>query len=72
MLTTPRCFERKCIHFRQVEEGVQGEEGSQVLVCSAFPIEERGIPEDIAYGDNLHLNPIKGQKNTLVFHKEGT
>ncbi len=27
------------------------------LFCDAFP---DGIPEEIAYGDNLHLKPVKG------------
>tara|TARA_Y100000296_G_scaffold18879_1_gene22531 strand:- start:1459 stop:1584 length:126 start_codon:yes stop_codon:yes gene_type:complete len=38
-------------------------------VCAAFPVDVGGIPKDIAYGDNLHLSPIKGQKNKVVFEK---
>ncbi len=36
--------------------------------CKAFPLPE-GIPEEILYGSNLHLKPLKDQKNNIVFKK---
>ena len=35
--------------------------------CKAFP---KGIPVKIAYGDNLHKEPLKNQKNNIVFQLE--
>lgn len=51
----PRCSQRNCVHFAGVKS--DGEEVSERVVCRAFP---EGIPEDIAYGDNLHLEPVDG------------
>lgn len=54
MIAEPRCSERMCVHFR----GVKGtEEEDQRVVCDAFP---NGIPEEIAYGKNLHTKPVSG------------
>lgn len=57
MIGPCRCFERNCVHLTGIDQPnhpeakrLEDEEG-QVWVCPAFP---RGIPEDIAYGDNLH------------------
>lgn len=51
----PRCFTRKCIHFIGVKS--EGIEENERVVCKAFP---NGIPDDIAYGNNLHLLPVAG------------
>jgi hypothetical protein len=58
MLGEPQCFARNCKHFLGVvqKEGDDFERTEKV-VCAAFP---RGIPDDIAYGDELHLQPISG------------
>lgn len=32
--------------------------------CKAFP---NGIPDEILFGDNDHLQPLKEQKNDLVY-----
>lgn len=53
MLREPRCFTRRCVHFR----GAEGDEPKQVVTCDAFP---DGIPEEIAYGDNDHTEPYPG------------
>lgn len=53
MIEEPRCFSRNCNHFT----GVKGEEPDQVPVCKAFP---DGIPDVIAYGNNNHTMPFKG------------
>ena len=67
MLAEPECYRRKCIHFLGVikPDGVEIEKGERVN-CSAFPM---GIPDEIAYGDNLHLKPLPKQKNKIIFKK---
>lgn len=55
MLTTPRCYERRCRHL--IGASSQTSEQLQRPICSAFP---KGIPEEIAYGDDLHLEPRDG------------
>ncbi len=53
-MTIPNCFKRKCRHFMisPEEESFQSK-----VVCRAFPA---GIPEEIAFGDNLHTAPYPG------------
>ena len=65
MLAEPECFKRNCVHFRGAR-WLDDEETSEVVYCNAFP---DGIPNEIAYGDNLHLEPIEGQDNDIVFEK---
>ena len=55
MLEEPKCHQRKCKHFSGAEN--DGSESTERVVCMAFP---DGIPADIAYGKNLHLEPIEG------------
>jgi hypothetical protein len=63
MIKTPRCFERECKHFT----GVIGRwERDQLVACAAFP---EGIPDDVAYGDNLHLEPIDGDHGIQYEHR---
>lgn len=62
MIAEPKCFIRKCKHFT----GVQGEEEiKQRVVCKAFP---DGIPDEIAYGQNLHTSSFPGDKG-IQFEK---
>ena len=50
----PNCANRGCKHFI----GWKGRYGKAYnLICKAFP---KGIPEEIAYGPNLHLKPYPG------------
>ena len=56
MLATPNCYTRKCKHFQGVKQD-DGTEASEIVVCKAFP---EGIPPVIAYEDNKHLEPFKG------------
>lgn len=56
MLATPRCYERQCRHFIGASQP-DGTELTERVVCAAFPT---GIPDEIAYGDNLHLEPYIG------------
>jgi len=41
------------------------DEATERVVCDAFP---GGIPDEIAYGEDLHLFPIKGDHG-IVFEK---
>ena len=61
-LIEPKCFIRKCIHF----DGVKAiSELNHKAVCKAFP---KGIPDEIAYGDNLHTKPFPGD-NGITFEQ---
>lgn len=57
MLPEPRCYARNCKHFIGAAEGPDGGEVGEHVVCAAFP---KGIPDDIAFGENLHLQPVEG------------
>jgi len=56
MLVEPNCYKRKCRHFMGVKNETDDEE-NEFVYCKAFP---DGIPYEIAYGDNLHNEPYKG------------
>ena len=66
MLSEPNCSERRCIHFIGITQK-DGTEMTEVAVCFAFP---EGIPDEIAYGDNLHDKVIEGQTGEFVFEGE--
>ena len=55
MIREPRCFTRQCKHFLGVNNVDQ--EVNQLVVCKAFP---DGIPDEIAYGNDLHLESVEG------------
>lgn len=66
MRSVPKCYTRKCIHLigmLQTDE----EESTEVPNCLAFP---NGIPDEIAYGDNLHIHKFKGQAGKFVYEKK--
>ncbi len=63
MLLEPNCYKRKCVHLIGIIQP-NGTEVGEVNACDAFP---DGIPYEIAYGDNLHLEPCCGQTNSIVF-----
>ena len=65
MLAVSRCWERGCKHFNGISQP-DGTEESEVNVCAAFP---DGIPDDIAYGDNLHLEEVPGD-NGIVYERD--
>lgn len=67
MLKTPRCYERKCKHFRGVMNPDPEDERAERVVCAAF---KEIIPDDIAYGDNLHTKPVPKQGNEIVYERE--
>jgi len=56
MITEPVCSKRKCRWFFGVKQDEEVE-ATERVVCAAFP---DGIPEEIAYGDNLHTSPHPG------------
>jgi hypothetical protein len=66
MLPEPNCSKRNCKWFLGVLQ-VNEDEWGEVSYCSAFP---GGIPDEIAYGKNLHLKPIAGQVGDIIFEKE--
>ena len=66
MRAIPKCYLRKCVHLigmLQTDE----EEATEVPNCLAFP---NGIPDEIAYGNNLHKRRVKGQAGNFVYQKK--
>lgn len=57
-LPPSRCFERRCKHFLGVV-WLGEDESSEEAHCRAFP---KGIPDEIAYGDNDHTKPYPGNQ----------
>ena len=53
----PNCSRRMCLHYRGISQPSGMERGGELAVCDAYP---NGIPDDIAYGDDLHLTPRPG------------
>lgn len=62
----PQCSRRQCKFFQGMWDIGTPANPNMVPVCSAFP---GGIPADIAYGDNPHTEPVKGD-NGIQFEKE--
>lgn len=60
-----KCFLRHCKHFQGIVQP-DGTEATEVPACTAFP---KGIPDEIAYGGNKHLEPLPDQGNEIVFEK---
>lgn len=65
MITPPKCFLRKCKHYVGIQ-WMGSRESTERPVCPAFP---EGIPDEIAYGDNLHEEPLPEQDNNIVFEE---
>ena len=65
MLAEPKCFKRKCKHYIGVIQP-DNTEMTETNSCKAFP---KGIPVEIAYGQNRHLKPHPEQDNDIVFEK---
>jgi len=66
MIGESNCSMRKCVYFKGIKWFGE-QESSEDNYCEAFP---KGIPSEIAYGDNLHLTKHPDQKNDIVFEKE--
>jgi len=65
MIRQPKCFTRDCVHFIGVAQE-DDTEATEKVVCKAFP---EGIPDEIAYGTDKHLEVRDDQDNTIVFKK---
>lgn len=61
MLKQPQCSIRRCIHLMDVFQP-DGTEKDERPACRAFP---RGIPDEIAYGNNPHTEPFPGDGGIL-------
>ena len=66
MIQEPNCHKRGCKHYLGVAQPNDEEKGEKP-VCSAYP---DGIPEDIAYGSDKHLEVRKDQTGNYVFENE--
>jgi hypothetical protein len=66
MLAEPECHKRRCKYFKGAKQP-NGVEAGEFVYCLAFL---EGIPDDIAYGHNLHKQPIQGQSNDIVYRQE--
>jgi len=66
MILQPKCYDRKCIHYKGINQP-DGTEQTERPYCAAFP---DGIPTDIAYGKDKHLEARSGQGNIIVFEKK--
>ena len=66
MLQEPNCYKRNCKYYIGVIQP-DGTELTEINVCKAYP---DGIPNEIAYGNDLHLHKRKDQDNDLVYTKE--
>lgn len=56
MMSKPTCRKRNCVHYLGIRQDNEQEETERV-VCTAFPDK---IPDEIAYGPNLHLKAFPG------------
>lgn len=65
-MLTPKCYQRKCIHYLGVSQP-DGTELTERVICNAFP---DGIPDSIAYGSDQHLNIRIDQVYAIVFEKK--
>jgi len=65
MLAISMCQIRKCKHYIGIIQS-DGTELTETNNCEAFP---KGIPREIAYGNNRHLKLLKNQDNDIVFEK---
>ena len=65
-LQEPKCSVRKCVWFNGVVQP-DGTEKTERPYCQAFP---KGIPYEIAYGEDLHKKVRDDQDNEIVFEKE--
>lgn len=60
----PNCSKRKCKHFLGIlQEALE----PGVPYCLAYP---EGIPDDIAYGDDLHKVKRADQFTSIVYEEE--
>lgn len=65
MIKEPNCWTRKCKHLIGVKKD-GFDERTERPVCAAFP---DGIPKEIAYGNELHIQPYEGD-NGIQYERE--
>jgi hypothetical protein len=65
MIGTPKCYERGCVHFLGVDQP-DGTEMTERVICEAYP---NGIPVEIAYGNDSHLELRGDEENPVAFEK---
>ncbi len=63
-LTEPSCSKRECANY--IGEFSNTADTWSRPFCRGFI---SGIPHEIAYGDNLHLKPLKKQGNNFVYER---
>lgn len=68
MIRRPNCHYRQCIHYQGIVRLVEDDEGTEVPVCKAFP--DNGIPPDIAFGSDLHMEVHILQDNTITYQRK--
>lgn len=66
MIEKPNCYKRKCKHFLGVKLNGK-DEITERNYCLAFP---NRIPDEVAYGNDLHLKSLPNQKNNITYEKE--
>lgn len=65
MITEPQCSKRKCKHFQGIIQP-DGTEMSERPACEAYP---NGIPDMIAFGEDLHLTIRSDQDNEITYER---
>jgi hypothetical protein len=65
MLAECNCFTRQCKYYVGIIQP-DGTEMSETNFCGAFP---KGIPDEIAYGDNDHSEVLPDQAKPYVYEK---
>lgn len=65
MLAEPTCWTRECKHYIGVIQP-DDTEMTETNSCKAYL---KGIPNDIAYGNDKHLKVRSDQKNKIVYEK---
>jgi hypothetical protein len=69
MMEQPQCSKRECVHWYDsggfISHTEHPEDEGTIPVCTAFP---KGIPDEIAWGDNLHIEPFEGD-NGIQYKK---
>lgn len=64
MITTSNCCTRRCTHYLGIDS--DGVEINERHYCEAYP---KGIPSEIAFGQDKHLKVRADQKNEIVYEK---
>lgn len=69
MLLEPKCYRRRCVHYEGVILKDEADESTETHVCKAFP---EGIPFDISYGSNPHIevHPDQDDSKGLTYKEK--